>query len=355
MRGTALPAAVFSLVTVGFFTAIGFAARPLLAEADLSMIMLLAVVIAAYRKPLRAALLAVALSVAAFDFFFVPPFYTFDVAHVKYLVTFAVMAVVGVTISSLAARVRERERAANEAKLLAETEQVRNALLSSVSHDLRTPLGSIIGAVSTLRGRELDQTTRAELLDTIEDEGRHLERVLENLLHMTRITGGSVPLRKEWQVPEEIVGTALRQLERPLGSRTVTVRIGAEVGLARFDGLLVELALLNLLDNSIKYSGVDTAIEIAVCRQDGELVWEVADEGIGLPPGQEARLFEKFYRGPGRRERGTGLGLAIAKAIVEAHHGQIWGASRTGVGGARFGFSLPLDRDAPAVPGEEAA
>jgi two-component system sensor histidine kinase KdpD len=316
------------------------------------------VVIVAYREPLVPALLAVALSVAAFDFFFIPPFYTFDVAHMKYLVTFAAMSVVGVTVSSLAARVRERERAANEARLMADAEQVRNALLSSVSHDLRTPLGSIIGSASALRQHTLDEHDRGELLDTIQEEAAHLRRLLDNLLQMTRIAGGAPAINKEWHVPEEIVGAAIHHMEPRIASHRVEVRMAPQVGLACFDGLLVELALANLLDNSIKYSPPGSRIDIEIRVHQGELVWEVRDQGAGLAPGIEARVFDKFYRGPGRRERGSGLGLAIVKAIAEAHAGRVWASSLAGLAGpagAVVGFALPLLAGAPTLLAEEDA
>jgi two-component system, OmpR family, sensor histidine kinase KdpD len=350
-----------AILVVALCTAIGFTARPLLAEADLGMAMLLGVVIVAYREPLVPALVAVALSVAAFDFFFIPPFYTFDVAHMKYLVTFAVMSVVGVTVSSLAARVRERDRAANEARLMAEAEQVRNALLSSVSHDLRTPLGSIIGSASALRQHTLDEHNRGELLDTIQEEAAHLKQLLDNLLQMTRVAGGAPAINKEWHVPEEIVGAAIHHLEPRIASHRVEVRIAPQVGLACFDGLLIEQALANLLDNSIKYSPPGSRIDIDIRVDEGELVWEVRDQGVGLAPGIAERVFDKFYRGPGRRERGSGLGLAIVKAIAEAHGGRVWASSLPGLPGllgatgAVVGFALPLVADAPALPAEEDA
>lgn len=335
-------------LVVALFAAIGLAARPFLAEADLAMLMLLAVVIAASRASLAPALVAVALSVAAFDFLFVPPFYTMDIAHTKYLVTFGVLALVGATISSLSARVRERERAVAE-------EQARSALLSSVSHDLRTPLGSIIGSASALRQGGLEDHHRSELVDTIQEEAEHLMRQLEGLLQMTRIAGGAPAVHQEWQVPEEIVGAALRQLHARLGDRDVRVRIASELGLARFDGMLVELALSNLLDNSIKHTPDGTPVEVAVRLHDRDLVWEVSDEGGGLAPGDERRVFDKFYRGAGHRERGSGLGLAIVKAVAEAHGGRVWARNREGGRGAVIGFALPQRAEAPAAPAEEQA
>jgi two-component system sensor histidine kinase KdpD len=162
-------------------------------------------------------------------------------------------------------------------------------------------------------------------------------------------------------VPEELVGAAIRHMEPRIANHRVGVRIAPQVGLACFDGLLVELALANLLDNSVKYSPPGSRIDIDIRVDGGELVWEVRDQGAGLEPGIEARVFDKFYRGPGRRERGSGLGLAIVKAIAEAHAGRVWATSLPGLpdlagaAGAVVGFALPLVAGAPTLPAEEDA
>ncbi len=339
-------------LVVALATGIGFPVRDWVTHTDLGMLLLLGVVIVAYREPLGPALLAVALSVAAFDFFFVPPFHTFDIAHAKYLLTFTVMGVVGVTISSLAARVRERERALGQARLVAEAEQVRSSLLSSVSHDLRTPLASIIGSASALRDTGLSQDNRFELIATIEEEGLHLQHLLDNLLQMTRVAGGAPTIQADWQVPEEIVGAALHQLEPSMVDREIAVRIAPEAGLGRFDALLVELALVNLIDNSIKYGASGTPIDVTVRVDGAELLWEVGDRGPGLPAGDPLRIFDKFYRAPGQAARGSGLGLAIVKAVADAHGGRVFCRNREG-GGAEIGFALPVAAQPPALPIEE--
>ena len=349
--GSPVKSYLVAAVVVALATGIGFPVRDWVTHTDLGMLLLLGVVIVAYREPLGPALLAVALSVAAFDFFFVPPFHTFDIAHAKYLLTFTVMGVVGVTISSLAAQVRQHERTLGQARLVAEAEQVRSSLLSSVSHDLRTPLASIIGSASALRDTGLDQDNRSELIATIEEEGLHLQHLLDNLLQMTRVAGAPT-IQADWQVPEEIVGGALHQLESKIVDREVVVRIAPEASLGSFDALLVELALVNLIDNSIKYGAPGTAIDVTVRVDDAELLWEVGDRGPGLPAGDAQRIFEKFYRAPGHVARGSGLGLAIVKAVAVAHGGRVFCRNREG-GGAEIGFALPVSTQLPALPTEE--
>jgi two-component system, OmpR family, sensor histidine kinase KdpD len=230
-----------------------------------------------------------------------------------------------------------------------EAEQLRSTLLSSVSHDLRTPLAVITGAASTLleSAARVDEPTRQDLTQNILDEAERLNRLIRNLLDMTRLESGAVSVQREWQPLEEVVGSALGHVERRLAGRSVHVDLPAGSVLVPFDAVLIEQALINLLENSAKYGA--GPIDISVHAVPGEVQVEVADRGPGIPPGHEARIFEKFQRSvregsPG----GVGLGLAICRAIVAAHGGHIWARNREG-GGAAFRFTLPLPGQAPAL------
>lgn len=246
----------------------------------------------------------------------------------------------------------ERAELAEEtqrARVEVEAEQLRSTLLSSVSHDLRTPLAVMKGAASTLvdDADALDPGTRRELAETLLEETDRLERLVRNLLDMTRIESGAVRIHAEWESVEEVVGGALTRVEKRLGDRLITSRIPPDL-VAPFDAVLIEQVLVNLLENAAKYTPEGTPIEIEARRSDGEVTIEVADRGPGLPPGEEERVFEKFHRA--RTELpapGVGLGLAICRAIVTAHGGRIWARSREG-GGASFTFALPLSGQAPA-------
>jgi two-component system sensor histidine kinase KdpD len=249
----------------------------------------------------------------------------------------------------------ERERA----RVDIETERARNALLSSVSHDLRTPLAAITGAASGLRDTApLDAATRRELADTIVDEAQRLNRLVGDLLDLTRLESGALRARKEWHSVEEVVGAALTRLEPELANQRVELALAQDLPLVPLDDVLIEQALFNLIDNAIKYSPADGAIEISAAVADGRLRLEVADRGPGLPPGQEAQIFEKFHRGETHGERrGVGLGLTICRGIVEAHRGRIAARNRAG-GGAVLTMELPLEGEPPRVepePAESAA
>jgi two-component system sensor histidine kinase KdpD len=268
------------------------------------------------------------------------------------LQTFANQTALALERTQLAA---ERERA----RVDIETERARNALLSSVSHDLRTPLAAITGAASGLRDTApLDAATRRELADTIVDEAQRLNRLVGDLLDLTRLESGALRARKEWHSVEEVVGAALTRLEPELADHRVELALAQDLPLVPLDDVLIEQALFNLIDNAIKYSPADGAIEISAAVADGRLRIEVADRGPGLPPGQEAQIFEKFHRGePHGERRGVGLGLTICRGIVEAHGGRIAARNRAG-GGAVLTMELPLEGEPPRVepePAESAA
>ncbi len=463
---------------------------PFFEPANLIMTYLLAIVISAARYGRGPSIVASVLSVAAFDFFFVPPYWTFVVADTQYLLTFAVMLVVGLVISGLTARIRrqaesaeERERRtaalyamsrelaqsgavaeltaiagrhvadvfgaevaillpgpdggadildsdqarlvqwvlehhqpagrgtaispgaralylpllghqgplgvvgvrprrrdafataealrqletfvnqtalalerarlageAQDARVRAETERLRSSLLASVSHDLRTPLAAITGAATTIleSGAPLDRRVQQELLESVRDEAERLNRLVQDLLEMTRLESGTLTLRRDWHPLEEVVGAALGRLGRQLGPRPVAVSLPPDLPLAPIDDVLIEQVLVNLLENAIKYTPPESTLRIIATATDAHLTVEVADHGPGLPRGEEERVFEKFHQATADGRRGAGLGLAICRGIVQAHGGHIW-AQNLPEGGVAFLFTLPLTDKPPAV------
>lgn len=489
----------WAAAVVGACTTVAWPMFRYLELANLIMVYLLGVLVVATRFGRGPSLVASVLSVAAFDFFFVPPYLTFAVADYQYLITFGVMLIVALVISGLtgrirtqaeAARCRERRTAAlyamsrelagtrgvrellqiavrhlaevfrsqvivllsdatgrltpqtglperfemdaaalevsqwvhehrsmaglgtptfpgatalylplvasrgtlgvlgvrrgaarsleepeelhqletfanqialaieraqlaeeaQQAQVRVETERLRNILLSAVSHDLRTPLAAITGAASSLleSGQGLDEGTRQELLETIHEEAERLNRLVHNLLEMTRLEAGAVQVRKEWHPLEEVVGAALARLGKSLRGRPVSTYLPEDFPLVPIDDVLIEQVLINLLDNAVKNAPDGTPIEIAARIGDATVTVEVADRGPGLPPGDEAKVFDKFHRGQPARGRGIGLGLAICRGIVEAHGGRISAENRPG-GGAVFRFTLPLTGTPPKL------
>ena len=238
---------------------------------------------------------------------------------------------------------------AHTADVQVESEKLRNVLLSSISHDFRTPLASIIGAASTLSGEHataLDPAQRHGLETTIIEEAQRLHRLVDNLLDLTRLTQGPVQLRRQWLTFEEIVGSVLRRLHDALAGRDVRVDLPPDLPLIHADEVLLEQLLFNLVENALKHApGSDLNIRAEATL--GSISVSVRDHGPGLPPGEESRVFDKFHRGDVEAaQSGFGLGLAICKVIVEAHGGRI-SAHNAADGGAEFLFTLPRDAEPP--------
>jgi two-component system sensor histidine kinase KdpD len=497
-----VPAAAYvrAVGVVALAMVIGLGLRSRVNVTDIAMLFLLAVMVSAARDGARPSVAASVLAIAVFDFVFVPPYYTFAVADASYVFTFAVMLVVALAISRLAARIRgqaeaarERERhtaalyalsrrladARNAAelaeavtgqvretlgapatvllpddaggfavlgegpapgdaaqgvarwviehgapagigtdtlpgadalylsipasgrelgvlrvevrdvrrardpierqlleaiadqagvaleraglaarseqeKMATQAERLRSSLLSSLSHDLRTPLAGIEGAASALKdgADRLPPEARTELAQTILEESRRMIRLVSNLLEMVRVESGALQVQREWQSVEEVIGVALLRLEERLGAHPVGTSIPPDLPLAPMDGLLVEQALVNLLENAAKYSPAGAPVEVSAGLDAGEIVISIADRGTGVPPGEEDRIFEKFYRsGAHERVGGAGLGLTIVRAIAQAHGGRVWFERRPG-GGSIFRFALPGGGTPPALPVE---
>jgi two-component system sensor histidine kinase KdpD len=492
----------WSIFTVAGCTGIARIMFPYFERLDVAMIYLLGVVLISSRTSKWPALFTTIMSVAAFDFFFVPPFYTFAVSDARYFITFLVMFLVSFVISRLTLRVRQqaeaarfrerrtaalysmsrelvRERsterlseiairhmseifssqvamlvadeggrlvqtgkgdavftldqqelsvaqwvfehrqaaglgtdtlpgakaiylplvassgavgvagvlpknvgdgfepeqfhyleafanqtaiaiersflgaAAQRALLKAETESLRNTLLSSISHDLRTPLAAITGAATTLLENDaaIDTVGRLDLLQTVREEADHLNRIIKNVLDMTRLESGAIQVNKEWQALEEVIGAAVNRLGDRLNDHPLTVKLPGNLPLIPFDSLLMEQVLVNLFDNAIKYTPTGTPLELSASESFYTVTVELADRGPGIPSGEEEHIFDKFVRGRGTGG-GVGLGLAICRTIIAAHGGKIWVENRAG-GGAVFRFTLSTAGLPPAQQKEE--
>jgi two-component system sensor histidine kinase KdpD len=246
-------------------------------------------------------------------------------------------------------RVRLAEQA-RVAQVAAETERLRNSLLSAISHDLRTPLATIVGASSSLveESGHLDPEARRELSHSIYDEARRMTRLANNILDMARLDAGAVKLNLQWYPVEEIIGGVLTRLQ--LDRHLVNVSLPENLPMALLDAVLIEQVLENLLDNAVKYAAAP--IDISARVQENVMIITVADRGPGVPKGNEKRLFEKFERANMEGVHGgAGLGLTICRAIVVAHGGRIWVEQRAD-GGAAFHFTLPLEKTPPAIEPE---
>jgi len=249
----------------------------------------------------------------------------------------------------------ERVRLAEEAlrsQMRANTEAMRSSLLSAVSHDLRTPLASITGAATSLRDdAHLPEITRSELVSSICDEAERLERLVANLLDMTRLESGALVLKKDWVPLEEVVGSALTRLEARLGERPIHIHLPDDLPLVSVDPVLFEQLFVNVFENAAKYTPAGSAIDILARHRGEQVVIEVSDRGSGVAAGAEERIFEKFSRGTHAGVAGAGLGLAISRAIAQAHGGSMTARRRTDASGSTFSISLPV-LPPPAEPAD---
>jgi len=240
----------------------------------------------------------------------------------------------------------------DRARVQAETERLRAALLTSISHDLRTPLASIIGAMTSLRsyGDAYDKASREELMSTIQSEAERLNRFIGNLLDMTRLESGAIQLNPEMIDASEIIGTALNRASKILVDHRLEIDIDPHLPMLRLDYLLFEQALFNILDNAAKYAPPKSLVRISAHRENGSVVVRVEDEGPGIPPGDLERIFDKFYRvhAQDRQRAGTGLGLAICRGFVEAMGGTITAGNRS-KGGGVFTIRIPIEEEQSAM------
>jgi two-component system sensor histidine kinase KdpD len=232
---------------------------------------------------------------------------------------------------------------AEAARVTAEGESLRNTLLASISHDLRTPLAVIAGAGGTLatHGASLDEATRTSLARSIEEKAHEMSELVSNVLDLMRFESGQVELRRDWQTLDDLVGATLRSLGERLAQHPVDVRLPQDLPPLFVDATLIVQVFSNLLDNVAKYTPDGTRAHIAAVADGAYVRVTVDDEGPGLPSGDPARLFDKFQRG--NQEGvvvGVGLGLAICRAVIRGHGGDIEAGVRPG-GGARFEFTLP--------------
>jgi len=333
-------------------TLLGLAASPHADLVNIALVYLLAVVGIALRFSRGPVVAASVLGVAAFDYFFVLPSGTFHVEDPQYLLTFVMMLAVGLTVSWLTETARARAKAQADLAIQAETERIRNALLSSISHDLRTPLAVISGASSSLAegGERLAASERAALAQSIFRESQEMSELIAKVLQMTRLESGALALERDWCSINEIAAAVVRRLKPRLADHLMMVDLPGELPLLRVDGALIEQALANLLENAARHTPARTLVRLRAQVEGGEMVVSVEDFGPGLPEGDLERLFDKFRHG---RRGGVGLGLAICRAIIALHGGRIWAERLPGVGTA-FRFSLPLEKP-PEMPAEALA
>jgi K+-sensing histidine kinase KdpD len=321
------------------------------------------------------ALIASVVGVLCFNFFFLPPLYTLDVAHSENWIALFAFFTTALAVGQLSAREKRRaeeaERSgheiarlykelrsaferASQAEALKQSERLKSALLDAVTHDLRTPLTSIKASITTLIDEAhapefaLDKEARFEMLQVIDEESDRLNRFISGLIELARIDAGELQLRRQWGAIDEIVSTALARAQPLTKDHKVEVEIDEELPAVRVDERAVSEVVYTLVDNAAKYSPAGTKIRITAGLSGGMIRMAVEDQGEGVPVRLRERVFDKFFRATRdgdistQQPSGTGMGLAIAKGIVEAHQGKIWIESPSSGRGTRVVFTLPI-------------
>jgi K+-sensing histidine kinase KdpD len=339
----------------------------------------------------RPALIASVLAMLCFNFFFLPPFYTFTIADPQNWVALTAFFVTALAVGQLSARakrraeeaetgrseikrlyeeLREAFERASEAEALRRSERFKSALLDAVTHDLRTPLTSIkASATLLLEDREAtDQTDtltsgeQQDMLRVITEETDRLDHFVESIVDLARIEAGDMKLRRNWGPVDEIIDAAVARAESLMQQHQLRVLVEDELPIIRVDARAVAEVIYTLVDNATKYAPAGTCITIEADSAPGEMVQiAVDDQGAGIPLFLRERVFEKFFRATdGKatnpdRSGGIGMGLAIARGIVEAHGGRIWIEDGTNGHGTRVIFTVPVgDDEQPAVADEDA-
>lgn len=228
--------------------------------------------------------------------------------------------------------------------LIAESEKLYKTLFDSISHELKTPITTIIGAISSLKDERMlnNKQILLQLIAETEIAAERLKRLVENLLDITRLERGNLKLKKEWHSIADLLYSAINRVESDSDTKKINCNVNDEIGILNFDYPLLEQAIINILHNSIEYTGTDCKIDVTAKRKLDSIIITIADNGNGFPENEIKNLFTKFYRIPGTKAGGTGLGLSIAKGFIEAHGGTIKAQNRAG-GGAEFIISLPTN------------
>jgi two-component system sensor histidine kinase KdpD len=326
---------------------------PIIGYRAVGFIFLLAVLAIGSVATLGPVLFSALLSALAWNFLFIPPRFTFAIAQLDDIILCVAYFVAAIITGLLTNKIRIREIRLRQAERLKESEKLHQTLLNSISHELRTPLTTIIGSATALSDEHAPDTKEyrhaiaTELLLATD----RLNRVIENLLDMSRLNSGAMSLKREWHDVHDLVGVTLQRLGKNLDGFTIKTDIASNLPLIEIDFRMMEHVLSNLLINSAQYSPKGTEIKITAVPKYGKAVIVIEDQGPGIDPSQLTKIFEKFYRVPGTPTGGTGLGLSIAKSIIELHQGTIEAEHNKH---GKFNILLPLGRP-PEVPKEKDA
>jgi two-component system sensor histidine kinase KdpD len=334
---------IISIVLVVALSALGYVFRKYVDYMAVALILLLAVSTLAILFDIFSVLIAAILSALILNFFFIEPYLNYKINDTESALLFFIYIFIALVNAVLTNRLRKQESKIRDREEKENTIKIYNTLLNSLSHELKTPIATIIGTIDTLKESDtiLLPDQRMELLSEIGIASNRLNTQVENLLNMSRLEAGNFQLKTDWTDINELIFIVIRKLPEN-NTHTVVFDPDEKLPLFKVDRGLVETVLYNLINNAVRYTPVKSTVTIFTGYTDGHLNIKVSDNGKGIPPSEADRIFNKFYRLPNSGTGGSGLGLSIAKGFIEAHHGNI-SVDNNKSGGAVFTISIPCE------------
>jgi two-component system, OmpR family, sensor histidine kinase KdpD len=308
-----------------------------------ALVLLVMVSVLAMRFDIWPVLIAALLSALILNFFFIPPRFTFHINETEDILMFLMYFMVAMVNAVLTNKIKVQEKKVRDKEDKENTIRLYNTLLNSLSHELKTPISTIIGATDTLKENEasLSPAVKSTLLAEIETAGNRLDRQVENLLNMSRLESGMLKVKRDWCDLNELIHMVIQKLD-PGARKRVVYDSGSALPLFKIDTGLMEQVIYNILQNAIVYAPGEKDVMITIGYEDDHCIIQITDHGPGFPEDQINQIFDKFYRLPDSKTGGTGLGLSIAKGFTEAHGGKVTVRNQEG-GGAQFTITLPAE------------
>jgi two-component system, OmpR family, sensor histidine kinase KdpD len=329
-----------SLGLVLLISGLCFAASEVIGYRVVALILLVVVSLLALVFDVMPVVVATAISALIWNFFFIPPLFTFHISDTEDVMMFLLYFIIALVHAILSANIKKAERNSRDKEAQTRTIELYNSLLNSLSHELRTPLATIFSAVDILKENKTEaiSTNQTELLEQIDTAAIRLNGQVENLLNMSRLESGQLALHLDWCDINELIYGVLQKLEAK--QHTITFKHQPDLPLFQVDEGLLQQAVYNILNNAVTYTPPQTIVEVEAKQTEGGLLISINDNGQGLPADTLPKLFDKFYRAPHSKTGGSGLGLSIVKGFVEAHNGSI-GVTLNTKGGLQFIVFIP--------------
>ncbi len=320
-----------------------FYSAEILGHTVVALLLLMTVSFIAMLFDIWPVLLAAMLSAVIWNYFFIPPIYTFHIDNAEDALMFSLYFLIAMVNAVLTFKLRQVEKRARDKEEKENTIKLYNTLLNSLSHELRTPISAIIGAVDTLKENRssISRETQIELLNEIDLAGMRLNRQVENLLNMSRLESGILMPKYDWFDLNEVLNNEIRKV-KIVSDKTIVFEVNEELPFFRLDVGLMQQIVNNLLNNAVLYTPPKTTVHVEVKHKKGHCVFTISDNGKGIPEGELIRIFDKFHRLPNSSTGGSGLGLSIVKGFVEAQKGHI-SLVNNSEGGASFTISIPAE------------